>query len=112
MPTIAVLCVVGSFALRNSLFDVYVMFLFGMLGIGMKSFQMPVVPLLLALVLGRQLEEHLRIALTASQGDISVFFTSPFSALFLSLAFISIVWSVISARRSRFTGTTTSGSLE
>jgi putative tricarboxylic transport membrane protein len=108
MPTIAVLCVVGSYALRNSLFDVYVMLLFGMLGLGMKWFDMPVVPLLLALVLGRQLEEHLRIALTASQGDVSVFFTSPFSALFLSLAAISIVWSIVSARRSRSAGTVTS----
>lgn len=104
MPTIAVLCVVGAFALRNSLFDVYVMFLFGILGLGMKWFDMPVVPLLLALVLGRQLEEHLRIALTASQGDVSVFFTSPFSALFLSLAAVSIVWSIVSARRSRSAG--------
>ena len=48
MPAIAVLCVVGSFALRNSLFDVYVMFAFGLLGIAMKWFDIPVVPLLLA----------------------------------------------------------------
>lgn len=101
MPTIAVLCVVGSYALRNSLFDVYVMLLFGLLGLGMKWFDMPVVPLLLALVLGRQLEEHLRIALTASQGDVSVFFTSPYSAFFLGLAAISITWSIVNARRFR-----------
>ena len=101
MPTIAILCVVGSYALRNSLFDVYVMFFFGLLGIGMKWLDMPVVPLLLALVLGRPLEEHLRIALTGSQGDVSIFFTSPFSVFFLSLAAVSIVWSIVSARRLR-----------
>ena len=100
MPAIAVLCVVGSYALRNSLFDVYVMFAFGLLGIAMKWFEIPVVPLLLALVLGRPLEEHLRIALTASQGDVSVFFTSPFSVLFLSLAAISVGWTILSSRRS------------
>ena len=109
MPTIAILCVVGSYALRNSIFDVYVMFLFGLLGLGMKWLDMPVVPLLLALVLGRQLEEHLRIALTGSQGDISIFFTSPFSALFLSLSVVSIAWSIISARRSRSAGAATPG---
>jgi len=59
---------------------------------------MPVVPLLLALVLGQQLEENLRIALTGSQGDISVFFTSPFSALFLSLSVVSVIWSIQSTR--------------
>lgn len=100
MPTIAILCVIGSYALRNSLFDVYVMLFFGMLGIGMKWLDMPVVPLLLALVLGGQLEEHLRVALTGSQGDISVFFTSPFSLLFLVLSIISIAWSILGRKRS------------
>ena len=98
MPAIAILCVVGSYALRNSFFDVYVMFCFGLLGLVMKWLDMPVVPLLLALVLGQQLEENLRIALTGSQGDISVFFTSPFSALFLSLAVVSVIWSIQSTR--------------
>jgi putative tricarboxylic transport membrane protein len=109
MPTIALLCVVGSYTLRNSLFDVYVMFLFGLLGIGMKRIAMPVVPLLLALVLGRPLEEHLRIALTGSQGDVAVFFTSPFSALFLSLSAVSIAWPILSSRRSRLMRPVTPG---
>ena len=101
MPAVAILCVVGAWSLRNSIFDVYVMFGFGLLGIAMKWLDMPVVPLLLALVLGRQLEENLRIALTGSQGDIAVFFTSPFSALFLGLSVLSVVWSIVSARRTR-----------
>ena len=107
MPTIAILCVVGSYALRNSLFDVYVMFFFGLLGLAMKWLDIPVVPLLLALVLGRQLEENLRIALTGSQGDISVFFTSPFSAFFLGIAVISIIWSIKNTRKVRSKNITT-----
>jgi putative tricarboxylic transport membrane protein len=101
MPTIAILCVVGSYAIRNSVFDVYVMFAFGLLGLGMKRLDIPVVPLLLALVLGRPLEEHLRISLTASQGDLSVFVTSPYSALFLCLSVVSVAWSIVAARRAR-----------
>ena len=101
MPAVAILCVVGAWSLRNSLFDVYVMFGFGLLGLAMKWLDMPVVPLLLALVLGRQLEENLRIALTGSQGDITVFITSPFSALFLGLSVVSVVWSIAGARRQR-----------
>ncbi len=99
MPSIALLCVVGSFALRNSFFDVYVMFFFGLVGLAMRWLNMPVVPLLLALVLGAQLEEHLRVALTASHGDVTIFFTSPFSALFLGLSVLSIIWSVWLERR-------------
>ncbi|MCZ6593114.1 MAG: tripartite tricarboxylate transporter permease [Alphaproteobacteria bacterium] len=100
MPTVAVLCVIGSFALRNNFFDVYVMLLFGLIGLAMRWLDMPVVPLLLALVLGSQLEENLRVALTSSQGDISIFFTSPISLGFLILSLLSIVWSLRSARRA------------
>jgi putative tricarboxylic transport membrane protein len=101
MPTIAVLCVIGSYALRNSFFDVYVMFFFGLIGLAMRWLDMPVVPLLLALVLGPQLEENMRVALTGSKGDISIFFTSFFSLLFLILSAISIIWSLWAERRSR-----------
>lgn len=94
MPTIAVLCVIGSYALRNNFFDVYVMLGFGLLGLAMRWLDMPVVPLLLALVLGSALEENLRVALTSSKGDIAIFFTSPISLGFLILSALSIVWSL------------------
>nr|ADI21931.1 uncharacterized protein conserved in bacteria [uncultured nuHF2 cluster bacterium HF0130_29D04] len=101
MPTIAILCVIGSYALRNNFFDVYVMFGFGMLGIIMRWLQMPIIPMLLAMVLGRQLEEHLRVSLIASKNDISIFFVSPFSVFFLLLAITSIVWSLWAEYRRR-----------
>ena len=101
MPTVAVLCVIGSFALRHNMFDVYVMLFFGFVGLAMRWLDMPVVPLLLALVLGSQLEEHLRVALTSSKGDVAIFFTSPISLTFLCLSAVSIVWSLYSARRSK-----------
>ncbi len=103
MPTVAVLCVVGSYALRNNFFDVYVMLFFGCLGLAMRWLDMPVVPMLLALVLGRQLEENLRVALVASQGDVSVFFTSPISLTFLCLSALSIVWSLKTAGKQNQT---------
>jgi putative tricarboxylic transport membrane protein len=100
MPAIALFCVIGSYALRNSFFDVYVMFFFGLVGLAMRWARMPVVPMLLALVLGAQLEEHMRVALTASKGDISVFFTSPYSLFFLCLSAVSIVWPFLWARKA------------
>jgi len=101
MPTIILFCVIGSFALRNSVFDIYIMLFFGFLGITMRWLDIPVVPMLLALVLGNQLEEHLRVALTGSQGDATVFFTSPFSLFFLTLSAVSIVWSLMAARQAQ-----------
>ncbi len=99
MPMIGLLCVIGSYALRNSLFDVYVMFAFGLIGLAMRWLKVPVIPLLLALVLGPQFEEHLRVALTGSQGDIGVFFATPFSLLFLCLSAVSLGWSLWAAGR-------------
>ncbi|MCC2113410.1 MAG: tripartite tricarboxylate transporter permease, partial [Hyphomicrobiales bacterium] len=95
MPSIALLCVIGSYALRNSFFDVYVMLFFGLVGLAMRWLDVPVVPLLLALVLGKPLEEHLRVALTGSQGDPTIFLTSPFSLFFLGLSVVSILWSLV-----------------
>ena len=95
MPSIALLCVIGSYALRNSFFDVYVMLFFGLVGLAMRWLDVPVVPLLLALVLGKPLEEHLRVALTSSQGDPTIFLTSPFSLFFLGLSVVSILWSLV-----------------
>jgi putative tricarboxylic transport membrane protein len=99
MPAVAVLCVIGSFSLRHNFFDVYVMLFFGFVGLAMRWLDMPVVPLLLALVLGVPLEENLRVALTSSQGDIGIFFASPISLGFLVLSALSIVWSLRAARR-------------
>jgi putative tricarboxylic transport membrane protein len=101
MPTIAVLCVVGAYALRNNFFDVYVMLAFGVLGLVLRRLEMPVVPLLLALVLGTPLEEHLRVALIASKGDAAIFFTSPISLAFLMLSAASIVWSLAAGRAAK-----------
>jgi putative tricarboxylic transport membrane protein len=95
LPLIVICCFVGSFAPRNSFFDAYVMFAFGILGVCMKWLNIPVIPLVLAIVLGEQLETHLRIALTASKGDISVFFTSPISLSFLALSAFTIIWPFI-----------------
>ena len=98
MPSVAVLCVIGAFALRNNFFDVYVMLFFGLVGLAMRWLNMPVVPLLLALVLGVPLEENLRVALTSSQGDIAIFFSSPIAVTFLALSALSIIWSLRAAR--------------
>ena len=83
------------------------MLFFGLLGLAIHWLQMPIVPLLLALVLGRPLEEHLWAALTASKGDVSGFLTSPFRVLSLCLPLVSICWSFIAVRRQQATASDT-----
>ena len=101
LPLILTLCVVGTFALRNTFFDTGVMLCFGLLAYFMKKYGFPVVPMLLAIILGPQLEEHLRMSLIISQGNPAIFFTHPISLIFIIIAVISFVSPLI--RRSRKT---------
>jgi len=98
LPLILTLCVVGTFALRNTFFDTGVMLCFGLLAYFMKKYGFPVVPMLLAIILGPQLEEHLRMSLIISQGNPAIFITHPISLIFIIIAVISFVSPLI--RRS------------
>lgn len=101
LPIILALCVLGSYALRNSFFDIASMFFFGLVALFFRWLEIPVVPCLLALVLGPQLEEHLRVALTASKGDVTIFFTSPICLIFFCLSGFSIMWPFLLEWRSK-----------
>ena len=79
LPVISLLCLVGVYSVRNSLFDVWVMIAFGLIGFVMRETGFPVAPMILGVVLGPILDNNLRRSLSISQGDPSVFFTRPLS---------------------------------
>lgn len=91
LPIIATLCVVGTYALRNTFFDTGIMFCFGLLGYFMKKYGFPIVPMLLAIILGPNLEEHLRMSLIISQGDPTIFITHPISLTFIIISIFSFI---------------------
>jgi putative tricarboxylic transport membrane protein len=95
MGFIVVFASVGAFSVNNNLFDVWMMLGFGVLGYIMKKLDYPIVPLVLAMVLGRLAEDSLRRALTISGGSLSIFFTRPISALFLGAAILAYLTPVI-----------------
>ncbi len=78
-PIICVFTVIGAYSISNSVFDVYLMALFGVLGYAFRKVGAEPAPLILALILGPMAEEYLRRTLLLSHGDASVFFTSPLS---------------------------------
>ena len=104
LPIIVILCIVGTFALRNTFFDTGVMFCFGLLGYFMIKFGFPVIPLLLAIILGPNLEEHLRMSLIISQGDYLIFIRHPICLMFIIISVFSffgpLVWPLWKNRRS------------
>jgi putative tricarboxylic transport membrane protein len=85
-PVILTMCVAGSYAIRNNVFDVFVMLGAGVLGYILRLFGIPVAPLLIAFILTRPFEESLRQALIKSEGSLMIFVTQPISLFFLVLA--------------------------
>ena len=92
MGLIVVFSTVGAFSANNNLFDIWMMLGLGVLGYLMKKLQYPVVPLILALVLGKLAENSLRQALTLSGGSMWIFFQRPISAVFISLAILAYLF--------------------
>ncbi len=90
IPTITALCVVGSYAIRNSLFDVGVMLLFGVVGYFAKKFDLNNASIVLALILGPIGEQGLRRSLVLNNNDPSILFSSVISWVLIGLSLISI----------------------
>lgn len=88
MPIIAVFCVVGTLLIRNSFMDVYLMIGSGLMAYLMARFGFPFIPLILAMILGPQLETNFRLSLILSGGNPLVFLTSPVSAAILAFGFL------------------------
>ena len=90
---ILVFCIIGGYSLNNSMFDVGVMILCGLLGYVFKKLDFPLAPAILTLILGPMMERSLRESLSLSQGDYSTFFTRPISLLFLIVTAIILATS-------------------
>jgi len=90
MPLIVTLSAVGVFATDNNVFDMWVMFAFGVIGYLMRKLEFPAAPAVLGLVLGPLVERSLRQSLTISHGDLSIFFTRPISAVLTICALLSL----------------------
>lgn len=98
VPVVFVLCAVGSFALNNNMFDVWVLFAFGVVGYLLFKAEVPLTPLVLGVVLGGSLERQLFRALEIDDNWMA-FLTRPISATLLGLAVLSVVISLIQNRR-------------
>ncbi len=100
---IIVLCVIGSYAIRNSIFDVYLMAVMGLVGYVLQRLRIPVAPVVLGLVLGETLEQQYRTALILSEGDHSIFLESGVALVFFGLTALTVAfhfWSVARRRPS------------
>jgi putative tricarboxylic transport membrane protein len=100
-PLILVFVIVGAYSVNNSTFDVGITILFGLFGYLMRKFDFEPAPLVLAMILGPQLEASLRRSLIYSRGNLGVFVERPIAAILLALALLMLLSPVFRSALSR-----------
>ena len=97
-PVVLVLCVIGAYALNNTMSNVYILFAFGVLGYAMVKFGFPLAPFILGVILGDQIEINL-IRAVMTDSDPWLFLTRPISGGLIALSVASLVFAVWQHRR-------------
>ncbi len=92
---VAGIAFMAAMAITGLMFDVRLVLFFGVLGYVMRRLDFPAAPLILAMVLGFMIETSLRRALILSNGEWSIFFTRPISAIILTAAILSVLYPIL-----------------
>jgi putative tricarboxylic transport membrane protein len=95
-PVILVICAIGAYTVHNSMFDVYMMLVFGVMGYVFKKLEYPMAPLVLALVLGDNAENGFRQSMLLSAGDLRIFYSNGLVGGITTLALLLLYWPLIS----------------
>lgn len=98
LAIIMIFLVVGSYTINYNVFDVFVMILFGIVGLIFRRLDIPLAPLVLTLVLGPLMERSLRESLQISQGDFSIF-TQPFALTFIIIGAVVLLTPLLKIRK-------------
>ena len=103
-PVILVICAIGAYTVHGSMFDVWLMVVFGILGYIFKKLDYPIAPLVLALVLGDRAEDAFRQSMLASQGTLSIFFSNGLVGSITVLALLMLFWAPFKAVFNKLRG--------
>jgi putative tricarboxylic transport membrane protein len=94
LPLVAILCVIGAYAINGRVYDVLLMILFGFAGFIMKKRGYSVAPMVLGLVLGKMMDENFRRAVSLAQYEdnpVMAMFSSPISIVLVCLVVLSLL---------------------
>lgn len=94
LPIVMVCCVIGAYCSNFSIFDVWCVAVFGLIGLLFKVLKVPATPMIIGFILGSMTEENLRQALMQTGGDWSIFVTRPISLIFLIVAVLSVAMTI------------------
>jgi putative tricarboxylic transport membrane protein len=99
-PVVLVLCTIGAYALSNTMQNVYVLLVFGLVGYGMVKFGFPLAPFILGVILGDQIEINL-IRAIMTDANPWLFLTRPISGALLVLSVASLAFAIWQHHRQR-----------
>lgn len=100
-PLIIAIAAIGIYSVNGSVYDLYLLLIFGVAGYLFGKAEIPITPLVLGLVLGDLLEQSFRQALTLSDGSLAIFFSSRITITLMALTTVSIFWPLIASRLRR-----------
>jgi putative tricarboxylic transport membrane protein len=100
MPGVLLFCVLGSYSVNNSMFDVGLMAVAGLAGFAMLRLDIPPAPLVIAFVLGPLVEDNFRRSVRIGRGRAEYFFEDPMSWVFIALTVLSI-FAIVRQRRAQ-----------
>lgn len=101
MPLVAMVSFVGIYGISGSSFDLIVMVGFGVMGWLLRKFDVPLVPVIMGVLLGNQIEANLRRALTISNGDWTTLLASPLSIALWVMAIIGFVLPILIGKKMK-----------
>ena len=93
--------VIGAYTINFSVFDVFVMIGFGLLGLALRHLDIPLAPMVLTLVLGPLMERSLRESLEISQGDFGIFVSRPISMVLIAIGVLIICSPLLKLRKPK-----------
>ncbi|MHC1761242.1 MAG: tripartite tricarboxylate transporter permease [Negativicutes bacterium] len=100
-PLILTFCTIGAYSVNNTMWDVWVMLFFGIIGFFMKKLEFPMAATLLTFVLAKPIESSFVQSMLLSDGSLSIFFTRPISLTFMIIIAIILAASIFSAMKNK-----------
>ena len=101
-PVIVAFTCIGIYSVNYQIADIFVLLAFGFLGLGMRTLNFEVAPLLLGFVLGPMIEEYFRRSLLVAGGDMTTFIDRPISGSIIIVTAAILVWAIGSAIWKQF----------
>ena len=102
MTVVLAVMMVGAYTVSNTVFDIFVMLLFGVVGFVLRKLDFPLAPIVLTLIMGPPMEKSLRQSLEMSQGDFSILVASPIAATLLAISAIILLWPMLKSLWKRW----------